>query len=374
MKKLLRISLLISIFFVSCKKEMYETKVSNEVKNKIENKSFVNNTLTKLDYFKLLAQEFLTSAKNSQEFKKWLYESCYAQDSGDYYISVYDLLSKNEDLGYYYWDRNKASYIREEIIDKIKEIDVLNNDCYTAPIVFIPFLEDINLDSLTKNIPLANPKACIGMEYDTTTTYCPGYDLDWKDSLNSISTIIDEEYAWTHEVWVFSQEEAGVESGTVSLTSVLNTSTSRIDGGAEYGGIVKVNSLGQLESWIAGKLEFTFYVYNPSGTQISYIKFPGVKRKNFKNQAWYDYNSFLFYWNRATIGDWQIEGWIERDGGNSSPISVSIPPPTGYPGPNVSITIPSENLDDDCGRKIVQFSDPISTVYPISYMNFKRKN
>jgi hypothetical protein len=69
MKKIFITGLLFTLFFVACKKEMYETKISNEVKNKIENKSFTNNILTKLDYFKLLAQEFLVSAKNSQEFK-----------------------------------------------------------------------------------------------------------------------------------------------------------------------------------------------------------------------------------------------------------------------------------------------------------------
>lgn len=277
-------------------------------------------------------------------------------------------------MGYYYWDRNKASYIREEILDKIKEIDILNNVNYTAPMVFIPFLEDINLDSLIKNIPLANPKACIGLEYDTLTTYCPGYDLDWKDSLINILTIIDEDYAWGHDVWVFSQEEAGVDGSTANFLNFSGDSYSRVDGGAEYGGIVKVDNIGKIESWIAGKLEFSFYIYGSNGTQIHSMKLPPVKRKNFKNQAWYDYNIFLFNWNRANIGDWQIEGWIERDGGKSSSINVTIPPPPGYPGPSISISMPSEDEDDDCGRKIVQFSDPITTVYPISYMNFKRKN
>ena len=373
MKKLF-LSALIFFFLLGCKKDIYKPMLLTNSSDKSTKQATGSLLLNKLDYFKLLTHEFLTSAKNSQDFKKWIYESCYAQDSGDYYVPVYDLLDKNERLGYCYWDVNKANYIREEIVDKIKEIDVLNDEIYGSPIVFVTSLEDINIDSLSMNIPITNPIACIGLEYDSITTYCPGYSIDFKDSLICVSTTIDENYAWSHDVWVFGQEEPGVENGIVNLGNNLNFFLSRVDGAAEYGGIVKVSNISKLESWVGGKLEFSFYVYGGAGTQLSYVKFPRIKRKHFKDQNWYDYNSFLFYWNRANIGDWQIEGWIERDGGKSSAISVSIPPPPNYPGPSITLSIPAEDRDDDCGRKIVQFSDPITTIYPISYMSFKRKS
>jgi len=118
-------------------------------------------------------------------------------------------------------------------------------------------------------------------------------------------------------------------------------------------------------------------VKGSGGTVIKNKKFPKVKRKHFKDKKWYDYNEFLFNCNKSNLGEWNVEKWIERDGGKSASVAISLPgqaaTSTSPATPTYTVTIPSEDLDDDLGASIVQFSDKLTQVYGISYMNFKRK-
>lgn len=67
------------------------------------------------------------------------------------------------------------------------------------------------------------------------------------------------------------------------------------------------------------------------------------------------------------------EKWIERDGGKSNAITISIPPASGTNAPAITVNIPSEERDDDLGLATVQFTDNIDQVYNISYANIKRR-
>jgi hypothetical protein len=148
----------------------------------------------------------------------------------------------------------------------------------------------------------------------------------------------------------------------------------RFDGQIENGGIIQVTNISAIESWVANRLEFRYYVYSSNGTKVKDKSFGRWKRKHFKDLKWHDFNDFLFYWNVSNIGNWNVEGWIEEDGGQSASIQYTIPPPPGQPGVGVSVNIPSRQRDDNMGQTIIQFSDPITTVYGISYANIKRKN
>ena len=72
-----------------------------------------------------------------------------------------------------------------------------------------------------------------------------------------------------------------------------------------------------------------------------------------------------------------IEGWTEQDcrGGtcNTTNVTQTFPPPcTGCPSTTISYQI--KNVDYDMGRTLIQFTDPITTVYNIYDANIKRKN
>jgi hypothetical protein len=128
---------------------------------------------------------------------------------------------------------------------------------------------------------------------------------------------------------------------------------------------------GKIESWVHGKLEFKYFVISSNGTKIKEKGFGKWARKYFKDRKWKDFSDFLAYWNRANIGDYQVEAWIEEDGGQSNSYSISMPAQNGAPG--YSVNVPSHDRDDKLGQSIVQFTDPLATVYGITYMNFKRK-
>lgn len=224
----------------SCKKDLTEQKVKTHSPSK--DPVMQTEDLTKLDYFKLLAEKFLSTAENSTNFKRWIYSQCHAQDSGDYYISVYDLLDRNEDSGYLFWTEQEADYIHDEILDNIKIID---DDSFTVPVVFVPFIEDLDIDSLKNNCPTGAPYAVISMEYDSVAETCPGYYLN-GETLSQTGTDVTESYAWSHDLWVFGQEEELSPENMIGGRSInyRPDPADRTNGQAEYGGIIQVTKSG----------------------------------------------------------------------------------------------------------------------------------
>ena len=148
----------------------------------------------------------------------------------------------------------------------------------------------------------------------------------------------------------------------------------RTQGIAEYGGIIQVTNLNQIEHWTSGKLEFKIIVLNALGGQISIRAFGRWARSNFRDRKWKDFGHFISNWNTSTFANWMYENWIEEDGGSSSSITIVMPPPQGQSGPTISQSFPSKDRDDNLGLATIQFTDNISQVYNITYANIKRRN
>jgi len=122
-------------------------------------------------------------------------------------------------------------------------------------------------------------------------------------------------------------------------------------------------------------LEFKYTVFNTTGIKIlGTLELGKVKRKYFKDLKWYDYNKFIGNWNTSAFGDRLFEHWLEDDGGDSNPITATLPSQTGSTGISYTVTIPAKNRDDDMGVTVIQFTDLISQVYNVSYANVKHKN
>lgn len=198
--------------------------------------------------------------------------------------------------------------------------------------------------------------------------------------------MVSEEEASNSDVYVFGSSERSLEaydgdgageggnddqSNNDNDNGGNSSSQDRNEGHAEYGGIIQITDLNEVEHWTAGKFEMRIIVISAGGTTIKDKEFDQRARRNYTNNRWADKNEFLCNWNTSNIGQFVVEKWVEVDGGASSQVTVTIPPSNGNPA--TTVTLPSEDRDDDLGQSIVQFSDDLGQVYGISHMNFKRK-
>ena len=156
----------------------------------------------------------------------------------------------------------RTRFVHTRYFRRNEEIDLENGEVFTDPIVFIPVVEDRDIDSLKHELCEVPAQAVIAMEYDTSSLTCIGYDLDSYNNLSQTSSI-DEDLAWTTDVWVFSQEEVtgtNIAGGrSVSYIDEAEINYQQIvDGRTEYGGLIQVTDLGRIESWIAGKQELRY--------------------------------------------------------------------------------------------------------------------
>lgn len=341
---------------------------SCQKRSQLDAVSIGSSEINSLQKAKELTSAILLAAKSNPDFIKYVYKECYKQKDGDYNVKISDLI-----------EANKTERFWNDVVES--KISNTNSELYGLkgrnPIIFVPSLEN-HPEKVLNPFPngrIGSLYQLLGVledEYDADSLTCPGYVIDVNSNLVFVQNV-NEPFAWENDLWVIGYAENTSTENTTAApadTGIIK----RTQGGAEYGGIIQVTNLGAIEPWVAGKLEFRYIVTNSSGAIIKDRKFGKWRRSNFKDQKWKDFGDFIGYWNTGTFGNWMSEKWIEKDGGNSNSISYSIPPPPGQTGPTTTITIPSKNKDDDLGVSVVQFTDPISTVYNISYANFKRRN
>jgi hypothetical protein len=338
---------------------------------------------TDLKKYKEIATVLLSIASQNQEFYNLMRSECAKQQYGDYYVRLNDIIKINQKKQFWSQDENEQIIILNNKLEK----SISNN-----VIIFIPSVEtdeDIRLKKVktAKTSLQYSDIAVVFMdEYLPIPELAPGYLV--TNEILAFDQMIDEEYAWENDVWVIGQEEVvsasnmqinpvGFEFNPVSTVSSggsTNSANNRTEGRQEFGGRIQITDLGKVEPWISGKLELKYFVFNTTGTNIKERAFGKTKRKHFKDKKWYDYNDFIVNWNNMNVGNWNIESWIEEDGGSSSSVSQTFPAPSGCIGcPSTTITHPSKSRDDILGRSMVQYSDNITQIYNISYANFTRK-
>lgn len=341
-----------------------------------------NNTLENKEIitaYSEIMKEVLVMAKD-QDFKMFMYENARQlnNEGSDYVIYLDNVTSK-------FKSTDKFSKSTSKIETLSAKVQSLNNG--KKPMVFFPKAETLEDRSLTQkgfsvakalNEPIAVLK---GAYYDDYSA--PGYTLSNSGNL-TYSRNVTQDYAWENDVYIIGDEELVdcfdcVSIGNPNPPSPSNSGV-RFDGRAEYGGQIKVTDLNAIEHWFSGQLEFQIVVAGAQGNANTVIlnrKFSQVKRKHFKDNKWFDYNVFIANWNTSNLGQFNFEKWIERDGGKSASIGIPLPgiaaTSTTPAIPGATVTVPSEDRDDDLGLQIVQFSDNLSQIYSISYMDFKRR-
>lgn len=371
MKKLLTLTFIL-IALISCE----ENSTLNE--HEQNNSPLNDETLKKekIENYKKLGLVILKTAENNESFKELVYQECLKEKYGDYFIKITDLIDLN--LENLFWDLN-------EVVEIETYINNLKNFTSHEPVLFIPFVE--NLDepitlnsSSTSSSDLSgdDTKVVFKDEYNVQNHTCPGYTLNDENLIYEGD--VDEDYAWENDIWVIGDSEFGAPELIAEDPSFdggsppANQPFPRTEGRAEYGGLIQVTDLNEIESWISGKLEMRIIVVNSSGTIIKNKEFPKRKRSRFTNNKWYDYDEFIANWNTPNIGNYMIEGWIEVDGGGTTTVTQSFPAPPDCTGcPSTTFTYNLGSWDEDLGKSIVQFSDNVGQVYGISHANFKRK-
>ena len=321
--------------------------------------------------YKDIASVIISTAKSNDNFRTIAYTECNKQKYGDYYVKLNELIALN--ATHNYWDAATVTKLSnlEKAITVTKRNDVT---------IFIPSIEK-HPEKATANRMLARtevvqePVAVVATEYDNPTQTSPGYIVENNGVLTFYQTI-NESFAWENDVWVVGEEE--IVSPENMVAAAEDTATlvyARVNGGAEYGGIVKVTNWSLVEPWILGKPEFRMVVYKGAGTATT-IKdkaFGKWRRANFNGQ-FKDFNEFLYNWNVSNIGDYTSEKWIEEDGGAWFTLTFGVKIKIFGVETTVGVSLPLKNNDDDLGLTLVQFTDDISTVYGMTGIEIKRKN
>ncbi|PIB27561.1 hypothetical protein BFP77_11775 [Maribacter sp. 4U21] len=391
-------AILIAILFGACSNNDNTVDLTSDPENLFQNKSFEeiflsvpNNTLSDpalvSSYGDIMKEVLLMS--EDFEFRKYVYEEAQSfSNQGNDYIVDFDNVGKT------FRTTSKFGKSVYQLETSISELKKAQGDA--KPIIFFPKAETIEDGKLAnKNFDVAKnltqPIIVLkGAYYDDYSA--PGFKLDENGEL-VFDRIVTEDDAWENDVYVIGEDEQ-VEteidepSGSNKALNgeTISSKATRSNGRAEFGGWIQITNLNEVEHWFSGKLEMRVLiagVQGSVGTVIRDISFGQVKRKEFKDNKWYDFKSFLFNWNLSNLGDYNIEKWMEKDGGSNTEVSISIPgsaykPATSttpaqpaFPGTTVKVT--SKRDDDDLGTSIVQFSDNITQVYGLGKMNFKRK-
>ncbi|MBU3027792.1 hypothetical protein [Zobellia galactanivorans] len=346
-----------------------------------------------------LAKEVLLMAKAS-DFRSYVYENAHQlSEAGDDYLVYVDDMTKKLSTSSKF---GKSTSNIKSLSAKIKSLDESE-----IPMIFYPraeTLEDLALSNkgfdVAKNMnePIVVLKGAHNADYSA-----PGYKLNDEGELE-YAFDVNEEYAWENDVYVIGAAEYLPEldnigedlidtkavppftTGKNSASLTAKSKFRRVNGEAEHGAWIQVTDLNGIESWFSGKLEMRQVVagtQGAAGTIVAETSFGRVKRKYFKDDKWVKFNaSFLFNWNLNNLGDYNVEKWIEEDGGPSAEISISIPGSAYKPATSTTpsqpaiagttVKVSAKKDDDDLGSRIVQFSDNRYKRYDLGKMKFIR--
>ncbi|SMC35475.1 hypothetical protein [Cellulophaga tyrosinoxydans] len=315
-----------------------------------------------------------------------MYESAeqLSNEGGDYVVYLDNVTRKFKSSAKFAKSTSKLEVLSAKV-------QSLNNG--KKPMVFFPKAETLEDNLKTKKgfsvaKELLEPIAVLkGAYYDDYSA--PGYTLNSSGNL-VYNRNITEEFAWENDVYVIGEEELIDCSECIQAVDPVPNpipinSDLRIDGRTENGGKIQILDLNDVEHWFSGKLELRMIVtgVKSGATVLRDIPFQKTKRKHFKDKKWFDYGTFLFNWNLSVLGDYNIEKWIERDGGPKGTFSITMPSTAYKPAtsttpeinafPGATLTLNIQKDDDDLGSSLIQFTDNISQEYPLGRANILRQ-
>lgn len=312
------------------------------------------------------------------EFKESIFNETVKQKSGDYDV---ELSSMSTSLK----SQTGLTESLTQISSLSKEFENLSGGIKL--ILYYPRAGTFEKKGITN--PDFNTKSSDSPEIVIMNTYnedysSPAYQLNEKEEL-VFTQNVTEDYANNNNVYVIGSESITTNIIAPSLDpgdtygddggggGGYTNYIYRTNGRSEHGGKIQLTDMNAIEHWTAGKFEFRIVVVSSRGDIVRDQSFEKTARDKFENRKWYDYNEFLFNWNQSNIGPFTIEKWVERDYflGLDTEVSIFIPSYEG--GPTGTVKIKINDIDEDLGQTIIQFSDRVGQVYGISHMNIQRQ-
>ncbi|GAB3157978.1 hypothetical protein GCM10027290_60280 [Micromonospora sonneratiae] len=222
-------------------------------------------------------------------------------------------------------------------------------------------------------------------ESDLARTALPAYDLDANGRLRLKSTLVDEAYTESNEVWVLSINErvdlgaeelaairemdesgatANTASGPIGTAVACNPTGLRNNKGMEYLKWFRVPNPSSVEHWVSGKLEPRLVIVGKGGLELKNAVFGKIKRRHARNGTTRDL--YITTWDRAEFGDYWAYKWVEIDGGPKIEISLKLSAAIKIKievETSVEIKATFEKKYDDMGSGLVGFSESTHITY-----------
>lgn len=263
------------------------------------------------------------------------------------------------------WDQTLHSrrlQINDDIMISIEENQNFENGLQ----IYIP-----NFESKLKARMTATETETIVVfqESNETIKEVDGYKLI-DGELVKLDFKISEEFAKTNDVWVLGYNE---RIGDFNFAN--SDKSARVVGTGEYIHQIQIPNLSEIESWTAGAIELTARVATQKSGDALVYYYGDISRKDLKDRKWKTMNTFIANWTVTSIGDYMKVHWTERDGGAKNAIKITLTMPSSENVPvetKVEFTI--NNLDDDLGHQMVQFTDSQTQVYSTGLISWKMKS
>lgn len=230
-------------------------------------------------------------------------------------------------------------------------------------------------------------------ESDVNVRAVPGYRVDAAGNLVASPTLIDEDYSEAHEVWVLSINEgpqdgvtaAASKAAAAELDTQIQGGDARIMGactvyglrmnrGEEYLNRIMLPDLGEVTSWLDGKVELRLAIIGKGGVTVINHEFPKIKRKKLKHQAWLDMDHRISTWDRDELGYYWAYQWFEvSKGPHISGFSLNFSAAWKQKleiSAGFTVQISLEKRHKDIGASLVGFRESTTTEYTTGKINW----
>lgn len=385
------------VFFLSCKKSS-DTDNSYTGNSQIDKVSIEKQYTDLTSVKKAIMANILNSVQANSVFKTIVENECLKQKTGDYTVALDRLIELNA----------QNSFIpigsANELISLVKQMKKFRPN--EIPNLYVPVMEKRDLKEKSNKgqetgsqgnarITMVDQDNEIGKMVSANNNvsgsevsrvpevnacapgYYFGYIIDDGGSL-TYSNCIDEQLAYTTDVWVLGYEET-VSPGNMIASSFDGYTggytggglvASRIQGRTEYGGRIQVTNLGNIEPWVRGKPEFKHFVYNSAGTLIHEHAFGKLRRSHFNGSDWISLHCTIGNWNTSVWGDITYERWIEENRGTSITLTQTITTTNNGVTSTYVINTPLKSEDSNLGLANIQFTDPTAWQPPLALGNY----
>lgn len=321
----------------------------------------------------------LTFARNPA-FRGLVNAGVARQFDGDTNVLLADVIRDAEAAGLV--DPNSPSW--RSIKDTVTLLQTLNEGY--QPQVYIPNHGDGAVPGADVTMVLTGT--------DTSRTDVPAYHLDAAGTLRVRPGTVNEDYSELHELWVLSINEgpdtagataagtkaaaeafdAGIRTGDAGTMAICTANGLRLNRGQEYLSKIMLPSLREVAGWLDGKVELRMVVIGKGGLEVKNHRFPKIKRKKLKNQAWLDLETFIATWDRTDLGDYWGYQWYEVSKGPHLQ-SITLSPSTTWVEklrilPGMSISISVETRFKSIGSALVGFRESTTQQYSTGFVRW----